>query len=289
MSVITNVINFGKKNSSTILMIGGIILNGVGMYEVAKATKKALPIIDEGKEKIAECKEIAKIEPEYTEEICKADITKAKIQTGVKVAKTYLPAAVIVGTSLACIIGSHKILSARCAAIGAAYTALDTCFKDYRQNVIDKYGEEVDKELKYNLKVKKAKDGTVTYEATEKTYKKYNDASAYARFFDESNPYWDDSSEYNLMFLKKVEQEANDKLQANKILFLNDVYEALGFPKTKAGQVMGWTCTDTPSESDNYVDFGIYDINNPAKRDFVNGAEKCILLDFNVVNVWETM
>ena len=31
-----------------------------------------------------------------------------------------------------------------------------------------------------------------------------------------------------------------------------------------------------------FVDFGIYDINKPKNRDFVNGYERTILLDFNV-------
>ena len=35
-------------------------------------------------------------------------------------------------------------------------------------------------------------------------------------------------------------------------------------------------------QEEHFVDFGIYDVNKPSARDFVNGFEKSILLDFNV-------
>ena len=39
--------------------------------------------------------------------------------------------------------------------MGAAYAAIDKGFKEYRNRVIERFGEEVDRELKYNLKAKK--------------------------------------------------------------------------------------------------------------------------------------
>ena len=47
--------------------------------------------------------------------------------------------------------------------------------------------------------------------------------------------------------------------------------------------MVGWVMSK--DNGDNYVDFGIYDMNNPAARRFVNGAERSILLDFNVDGV----
>ena len=87
------------------------------------------------------------------------------------------------------------------------------------------------------------------------------------------------------MFLKKAESFANDKLRINGYLFLNEVYEMLGIPKTKAGQVVGWVYDEKNASGDNFVDFGIFDINNPKARDFVNGYERVIILDFNVDGV----
>ena len=84
------------------------------------------------------------------------------------------------------------------------------------------------------------------------------------------------------MFLRNQQQYANDKLRANGYLFLNEVYEMLGIQKTQAGQIVGWVYDDKNENGDNYVDFGMYDVNRSTCRDFVNGYERSILLDFNV-------
>lgn len=105
-----------------------------------------------------------------------------------------------------------------------------------------------------------------------------NCISDYARFFDEVCSGWSKDPEYNLMFLRSQEQYANDLLRAKGHLFLNEVYDMLGIPRTKAGQVVGW-CVKSPFY-DGYVDFGINDERN---SDFVNGNTNVALLDFNVV------
>ena len=56
----------------------------------------------------------------------------------------------------------------------------------------------------------------------------------------------------------------------------------LGMARSKAGQVVGWIYDEKNPMGDNYVDFGIYDLHDDAKRRFVNGYERSILLDFNV-------
>ena len=87
------------------------------------------------------------------------------------------------------------------------------------------------------------------------------------------------------MFLRRQQDAANDRLKSDGYLFLNDVYEMLGFPKTKAGQMVGWIYDEKNPNGDNFVDFGIYDISKPANSKFVNGYERSIILDFNVDGV----
>jgi hypothetical protein len=65
-------------------------------------------------------------------------------------------------------------------------------------------------------------------------------------------------------------------------VFLNEVYEQLGIPASRAGAVVGWTILPG---GDGYIDFGIFDGENSSARMFVNGHEKSILLDFNVDGV----
>ena len=109
-----------------------------------------------------------------------------------------------------------------------------------------------------------------------------NELSEFARFYDDGCTGWTKDPELNLAFLKKQQCWANDLLKSRGWLTLNEVYDMLGITRTAAGMVVGWIYDEKHPVGDNFVDFGIYDINNEANRRFVNGLERTILLDFNV-------
>ena len=103
--------------------------------------------------------------------------------------------------------------------------------------------------------------------------------SQYARFFDAGCKEWTKDAECNLMFLKNQEDYCNDKLKAQGHLFLNEVYDSLNIPRTKAGQIIGWIYDEESPIGNNCVDFGLYlDLN----KDFVDGYKNTALLVFNV-------
>ena len=173
---------------------------------------------------------------------------------------------------------------------------VDKSFKEYRQRVVDKFGEEVEKEIRYNIKAEEVTSTVVAEDGSETTITETvktmdpNLYSDYARFFDEASPCWQNDPEYNLMFLKSQQQYANDLLRAKGRLFLNEVYDMLGIDRSKAGQVVGWVYNPENPTGDNFVDFGIYDMSKERVRAFVNGYETNILLDFNVDgNIWDLM
>lgn len=112
-----------------------------------------------------------------------------------------------------------------------------------------------------------------------KERKKQCELSNYARWFDEGNPCWTKDSEYNLMFLKYQQNHCCDMLKFRGHLFLNDVYNQLGLPKTKAGQMIGWVYDEKKPAGDNFVDFDIFHERN---ADFINGYSNKCILDFNV-------
>ena len=93
-----------------------------------------------------------------------------------------------------------------------------------------------------------------------------------------------------MFFLRSEESYANDVLKIKGFLTLNEVYERLGIPTTKAGMVVGWIYDKDNAVGDNYVDFGLYDTHRETVKDFVNGYENVVLLDFNVDgNIFEQM
>jgi hypothetical protein len=220
----------------------------------------------------------------------KKDITIVYAQTGVKLLKLYAPSVILGTLSLGSIVTSNSIQRKRNAALTAAYITIDKSFKDYRSKVIERFGDTIDRELRHGIKqievdetlVDENGEEKVSKEKVEVVEKNNKFPSDYARFFDETNPNWEKSSEYNLMFLRAQQSYANDILRSCGHIFLNDVYKMLGIPETKAGQIVGWIYNPDDETIDNYVDFGIYEINREKSRDFVNGYERSILLDFNV-------
>ena len=148
-----------KKHSPEILVVAGIAGTVVSAVLACKATTKVAEILDETKgtlDTIHEGMETGAINgQEYTTEDGKKDTVVVYAQTGVKLAKLYGPAIILGTLSITSILASNNILRKRNVALGAAYAAIDKSFKEYRGRVIERFGEQVDTELKYGIKAKK--------------------------------------------------------------------------------------------------------------------------------------
>ena len=299
MRLYNNTKNGVQKHSPEILAGVGVVGTVASAVMACKATLKLDDILAESKEtrdKIKEVAENPRYEKEYSPADAKKDLTVHYTQTAVKIAKLYAPAVVLGSASLGCLLASNDILRKRNAALSAAYMTVDKSFKEYRNRVAERFGEEVEKEIRYNIKAMEVETKVVNEDGSETTITEQvktmdsNLYSDYARFFDEYSPNWQNDPEYNLMFLKAQQQYANDLLKAKGRLFLNEVYDMLGLERTKAGQVVGWVYNPENPTGDNFVDFGIYDMSKERVRAFVNGYEPSILLDFNVDgDVWSMM
>ena len=291
--------NVVEKHSPEILAGVGVVGVVASTVMACKATMKLNDILEESKEtrdKIREVEANPRYEEQYSHEDAKKDLVINYTQTAMKVAKLYAPAVILGSASLGCLLASNDILRKRNAALSAAYMTVDKSFKEYRQRVVDRFGEEVEKEIRYNIKAEEVTSTVVAEDGSETTVTETvktmdpNLYSDYAKFFDEASPYWQKDPEYNFMFLKSQQQYANDLLKARGRLFLNEVYEMLGIEKTKAGQIVGWVYNPENPIGDNFVDFGIFDMSKERVRAFVNGYEPNILLDFNVDgNIWDLM
>ena len=280
-----------KKHSPEILLATGTVGVVASTVMACKATLKVEEIVDEAKEKIDTIHQVSAdpaMTEKYSEEDGKKDLAIVYTQTAVKFIKLYGPSVTIGVASLACMIGSNRILNKRNAALAAAYAAVDKSFKEYRGRVIERFGKQMDRELRYNIKAQEIEETTVDANGKETITKKTvdvmdpNSYSQYAIVFDDSNEGWDPDPERSKYFLIQQQNWANERLKSRGHLFLNEVYDMLGAKRTKAGAQVGWVYDEKNCEGDNFVDFGIFDTNSPKARDFVNGVEKVIVLDFNV-------
>ena len=285
-----------KKHSPEILVVAGVIGTVTSAVMACKATLKVNDVIDETKETIEDIhycigKGLKTSDgEEYTQEVANKELTIVYIQTGWKFAKLYGPAVLLGVASIGCMVGSNQILRKRNIALGAAFTAMDKSFKEYRGRVIEKFGKDLDRELRFNTKAKQMKETVVDENGKESTVTKTVEIvdpnvthSIYSVVFCEGNTGWTKNAELNKVFLLQQQNYANDKLRLNGVLTLNEVYDMIGAPRTAYGQLAGWVYTEDSSVGDNFVDFGIFDINSEKKCDFINGIERSIILDFNCI------
>lgn len=265
---------FIKKYSPEILTGIGVIAGGVATFSACKATLSLEPIVNKHKEDIEICKEDTTLK--MVPKAYRKHVASIYANTAKDLAVIYWPSVVLGTVAVVSVLSANNILRKRNVALMAAYTVLDSQFKDYRKKIIEKYGEETD----YNILKEVSKQETIINEATGEVEIK-NKTSIYSAFFDEFNDNWSTSADDNLMFLKCAENTANQILKSRGHIFLNEIYEMIGVKHTKYGAVCGWVI----GNGDDYVDFGIFDKESDAARLFVNGYERSILLNFNVDGV----
>lgn len=280
-----------KKNSPEILLGAGIV-GFVGTIVLAcRATCRADEVLEFHRRKIKDindAKEIADADPEgemsYDVELYRQDKAIRYLKTTGSLAKLYAPTIAVGTLSLACILTSRNIMQKRYLGVVAAYNGVSAAFEEYRKRVRDEYGEGLDKHFRYGTTYdelpvydengKKTKEKEQV-EKTETEMMIPNDDSC--RFFDSSNPNWDKNPTFSMMWLRGQQNILNDILHTRGHVFLNEVYDALGFPHTPQGAVLGWI----DGEGDNCIDFGLYDPNKESVRRFVNGVDNVIMLEFN--------
>lgn len=301
LNILNNVSNSLGRTGLKISKVSPEIFVGIGIgcmiagtVFACKATVKADEVIKEKNETLAKVKAAREAvlnddeafkditEDVYSVEDYRKDLFITYSNAAKGFIKLYWPSITFCAIGIASILYGHNILSSRNVAIAAAYETVKEGYSEYRKRVVDELGEDADKRFRYGVKKKdieieeEKEDGTVKTK-TKKNADVIEGYSKNAKFFDASSQYWEKSSEHNLYFLLERQQYANHLLQTRGHIFLNEVFDMLGIPRTKEGAVEGWT-----KDGVGFVDFGIYELYKEAARDFVNGYENVILLDFNV-------
>lgn len=287
-----------KKYSPEILLGTGIAFGGISIVTACKATLKVNDKLDDisNDKKGIETGTLTYTLPNGTSIDDKnKNLAIFYTRTAVSIAKEFsIP--VIFGTaSVSCILMSHNIINKRNVALTAALSTVGESFKKYRGNVIEKFGEEVDKELKYGLekttitekdeKGKEKKKEVRTVDPSDFEFGK--NSSEFAILYTMDNDTFVNDPVLRKSFLKQMEQYANDKLRIQGYLFLNDVYKMLGMPETQAGQVVGWVYdeNDESKNGDGFVEFytenvmfreAIKHIDSPLHM------QQATLIDFNI-------
>lgn len=273
-----------KKNSPHIFFASGVI-GMIGSTVLAcRATLKLETTIDEIKHDVDSVKErndIAEsgnsIANGYSERDYHKDLGYVGAKGVLKLGRLYAPSLIVGSISVIALTGSHVQLSRRNAALSTTLALLTKQFEQYRGRVQKELGEERELELYRCMEDVEYED-----EKGKKQVAKVvnpNGLSIYARCFDQTSKEWQKSAELNHIFLQAQQNYFNHRLTAYGHVFLNEIYDNLGFERSQAGQVVGWVKN---GDGDDYIDFGLFEARN---RLFINNLEPCVWLDFNVDGV----
>jgi hypothetical protein len=277
-----------QKHSPVILFTVGVVGMAATVVLASRATLKVDEKLQELEKRQAQIDAATENLEDYTPNDRRRDLAVVRARFIFDMTKLYGPALLTGVASIAALTGSHVVLNRRYLGVTAAYAALERGFDRYRKAVVDKFGDDVDKELRYDLVdrtiVEETSEGPVT-----STVKRLGnkDVSIYACFFDQTSKNWNKEPGYNQIFIRCQQNYANDLLNSRGHLFLNEVYDMLGLPRTRPGAVVGWLKPDNCQDDcgDGFVDFGVFRGDTYMGQEFVNGNERSILLDFNVDGV----
>lgn len=287
------------KHAPEIEIALAIIAEAVAIVTACRATMKAQDVLAEAKDnvqKVHEEQEKLTAETETTKENTEADttlpeknvkaLTKVYAHTGLELAKLYAIPVTCFAASTFLMIKSDKTSHERFLAASAALEASREAFNKYRERVKMQFGEEVDTQL-----VRGEHEELVGHQETDEngeektvveTLKTLDPANEYTVLFDENTTdAYDKNGEYNRTFLLAQMKIANQRLYTRHYLFLNEVYDMIGYQATsderKMGQIVGWYYDkdNTNPKCHNFVDFGLNADNAPCME------EPAVWLTFN--------
>ena len=278
-----------EKNSPEILIGIGIAAFGATVYYTVRGTvtaSEALSCLPE--------------DSDSTDDDNEAQNRSQKLATVSTMVKAYTPAVVCGSVALASFLGSNHMLRNRALSVAAAYATLETGFSEYRKRVIEKYGDDIDRELKYGIVQKKVKTTEVDPETGKKTKKTetvetIENCGPFGVYFKRSyevkktgktivNPNWQNNELFNLTFINAQLAWFNDRIALGERVYLSEVFEILGIPVDDYpdSRVVGWL-PKKGETSDNYIRFNAYE--PPYSKNYIVNPDCEVLLDFNTDGV----
>ena len=200
---------FIKRNSSTILTcVGAVGVVGTAVAAV-KATPKALRLLEQA-------------ETEKGEKLTKFEVVRVA-------GPAYIPAAVIGGSTIACIVGANVLNKRTQAGLMSAYALLDSSYKEYKNKVIDLYGEEGNKKVIAEIAKDKYEENEVEIDPDKQLF--YDDFSG--RYFNSS-----------FSEVQRAEYLLTRDLTMQDFICLSSFYDYLGLEPIDGGDEIGWSTTE---------------------------------------------
>ena len=177
-----------------------------------------------------------------------------------KVAPIYIPAAIVGGLSVSCLIGASSVNYKRNAALATAYTLSETALKEYQDKVVETIGEKKEEAVRAAI----AKDHIDKNPPVDREI--IITGNGDTRCYDPlSSRYFDSDIES----IRKAVNELNRRLLLEYYISLNEFYYELGLDPTDIGNTIGWR-----------VDRGLLEVSFHAIMD--KKEKPCLALEYHI-------
>lgn len=224
--IIKTAINLVSRNSSDLLLVGGVsCIIGGGAYAI-RQTPKAIKILEKKKDK--------------------DNIEKVKA-----VAPLFVPAIGLTVLGITQIVCSRNITKNKLAAITTAYTVSETAYKTYR----DKVKEIVEPEKYEDIQREVVRETVNKNPGNKETI---NIDGTKVLIYDNSA---DRYFEGTLNEIERAVNSLNKRMRSDMTISLNQFYSEIGLNPTKTGEYLGWHIDK--DEIEIYTSSGIADDGRP--------------------------
>ena len=229
------------------------ILTGIGIAGMITTTIMAVKATPKALDRIAEIKE------RHSEDTDKKAYAKDVVT---KVAPVYIPATVVGGFAVSCLIGASSVNYRRNAALATAYTLSESALKEYQEKVVETIGEKKEEVVRSAIAKEKITQDPVANKEIIVTGG--GDTLCYdvmcKRYFYSS-----------IEKLKKIENDLNRRMRTEDYISLNEFYYEVGLDDVAIGYEFGWN-----------IDRGYIELEFSAQLTEHDGKEvPCIVIGFS--------
>lgn len=204
-------LSFCKHNSASILTGFGVVGVVATAVSVAKATPKALDVLEEQRE-IVMCNEMRNLS-KFEEALC--------------ILPSYIPSIALGLATITCIVSSNHISKQKQAMLTSAYAFLNEQYREYRDKVKQIFGDDGEAKVREEI----AKD----HYTKEQLKEELSDVRLYY------DPFSERYFEKSKAEVQQAIYELNRMYALSGEMTLNNFYEFIGLPPVDYGEILGWS------------------------------------------------